>query len=164
MSTDNVCPFCGVSLESNTGSQCPACGSALPTRDSSAATIISKKAVFDNSAEAMDELKKLIRNGDSGAAAEVASIQFDLSQEAAQSTVEQVESDMKHSGRETPPAEPSPASAPPEVIDAALFDEPQKPNNSRRWIIGCSIGAAVFLCVCCCLPFLIWIVMMNKGR
>ena len=88
MSPNNVCPSCGAALEENVGSACPFCGSALSV-SMSAPTIISappkkKKATAQSSAEAMDEVKKLVREGDTAAAAEVASAEFGLSQEAAQ--------------------------------------------------------------------------------
>jgi len=158
MTTENVCPFCGAPLEANTGSQCPACGSALPNRNaSSAPTIISQKPIFENSAEAMDEVKRLINEGDQGAATEVASAEFGLNQEAAKSTVEQVEIDMQHSGYGTPPVGPAPAASKVEVIDAPLYEEPKKSSN-RNWIIGGSVAAVIFLCVCCCLPILMMLV------
>ena len=165
MTTENVCPFCGAPLEANTGSQCPACGSALPNRNaSSAPTIISKKPVFENSAEAMDEVKRLVNEGDTAAATEVASAEFGLNQEAARSTVDQVEIDMQHSGYDTPPAASAPASTSSkvEVIDAPGYTEPKKSSN-RNWIIGGSVAAVIFLCVCCCLPILVMIV-MNVRR
>lgn len=161
MTTENACPFCGAPLENITGSQCPACGNALPN---SAPTMVSNKVVFENSAEAMDKVKKLIREGDKDAAEEVASAAFDLNQEAAQDTIEQTMIDMNYSERETPPVEPSTVSAPTKMKNAPLFSEPKKPSNTRTWIIGGSIAAIVFLCLCCCLPFLaVGLAMMNSG-
>jgi hypothetical protein len=161
MTTENACPFCGAPLENITGSQCPACGNALP---SSAPTMVSNKAAFENSAEAMDEVKKLIREGDQDAAAKVASAAFDLNQEDAQNTIEQTVIDMNYSERETPPVEPTPVSAPTKMQNAPLFSETQKPSNSRTWIIGGSIAAVVFLCLCCCLPIVVGLAMMNSGQ
>jgi len=186
--TDNkTCPSCGATLESNVGSQCPFCGAALATVSSSSAqTLISrplsKKGEFENSAEAMDEVKRLVREGDANAAAQVASEQFDLKPEDAKSTVEQVEVDMKYAGDETKMAEqvilPAAAATPEPAFTpvtppsqaayttppAAISSEPPKSSN-KNWIIGGSIGAAVFLCLCCCLPLLIGgLSMLRRGR
>jgi uncharacterized Zn finger protein (UPF0148 family) len=167
MTAENVCPSCGTSLDNYTGDTCPSCGTALPNRTNSgsAPTIISKKSSFTSSAEAMDEIKKLVKEGDTAAAQEVAGKEFDLNQSAAEATVEQVHFDMKQSGWETPPAQTEPAftSPKPEVIDAPGYDTPKKPSNSRNWTIG-GIAAAVFLCCCCCLPILVWIVRTRMGR
>jgi hypothetical protein len=165
MTTENNCPFCGTSLEGNTSNQCPSCGSALHTSSNSAPTLISKKPVFNSSAEIMDEVKNLIREGDQSGATEVLSSQFGLSQEAAQSTVEQTEIDMSHTGREVPPAEPEATyvSSKPEIIDAPKSQE-KKSGISKNWIIGGSIGAVVFLCVCCCLPIVGWLIWVNQGQ
>ena len=188
--TDNkVCPSCGATLDSNVGSQCPFCGSALSsTPDSSSAkTMISsrplnKQGEFDNSAEAVDEIKRLVREGEAAQAAKVASEQFDLKPEDAKNTVDQVAVDMKYSGGETmladratppppphvtaqpsysvPPAAPASFSTPP--ISGSVV-EPAKPSR-RNWIIGGSIGAVVFLCLCCCLPLLIYGVNVMRSR
>jgi hypothetical protein len=124
-----------------------------------------KKASAKSSAEAMDEIKKLVSEGDDAGAAEIASAEFGLNQEAAQSTVEQVATDMKYSAPEPVIVEPIPDYKPSEpVIESSSFDEPKKPSNSRPWIIGCSIGAAVFLCVCCCLPLVIGLISMANKR
>ena len=169
MSPNNVCPSCGAALEENVGNSCPYCGSAL-SLSMSAPTMISastkkKKASAQSSAEAMDEVKKLVAEGDTAGAAEVASAEFGLDQEAAKNTVEQVSFDLKHSGRKPAAAEPAPTPKPSEpVIENTPFDEPKKPSNSRSWIIGGSIAAVVFLCLCCCLPIVLGIAAMMRGR
>jgi hypothetical protein len=163
MSTNNTCPSCGAALENNVSSACPFCGSALSTP--TIITPVRPESSFNNSAEAMDEIKKLVREGDTARAAEVANAEFGLSQEAAQSTIEQVATDMKYSSHEPVIVEPAPTYTPSEpVISSSPFDEPKKPFNSRPWIIGCSIGAAVFLCLCCCMPLLIAIVSVQLKR
>ena len=163
MPPNNVCPSCGAALEDNVGSSCPYCGSAL-----SMPTIVSapakKKKAAKSSAEAMDEVKQLVREGDKAAAAEVASAEFGLNQEAAQTTVEQVAADMKYSAPESVIVEPIPNYKPSEPVSSNVFDAPQKPSNSRPWIIGCSIGAVVFLCLCCCLPLLLTLVGVMRNR
>lgn len=162
MSPNHVCPSCGAALEENVGSSCPFCGSAL-----SMPTIIStpaKKKKAASSAEAMDEVKKLVSEGDTAGAAEVASAEFGLNQEAAQSTVEQVATEMKYSGAETIMAGPIPPKASEPVVENIPVAEPAKPSNKRSWIIGGSIAAVVFLCLCCCLPLVIAAATMLRNR
>jgi cell pole-organizing protein PopZ len=164
MSPNNVCPSCGAALEENVGNACPFCGSALGV-SSSAPTILSlsKKEIAQaqSSAEVMDEIKKHVREGDTAGAAEVASAEFGLNQESAEATIEQISTEMKYSGREPKIVEPEPVQP---VVENRPFDEPKKPANSRNWIIGGGIAAAVFLCLCCCLPLLIAIVTMARDR
>jgi uncharacterized Zn finger protein (UPF0148 family) len=166
MSPNNVCPSCGAALEENVGSACPFCGSAL-SLSMSAPTMISTpakkiKAAANSSAEAMDEIKKLVSEGDTTGAEEVAKTEFGLNQLAAESTVEQVSFDLKQSSRKPVTVEPEPTPTPSEpVIENRSFDEPKKPSNSRSWIIGGSIAAVVFLCLCCCLPLVIALVVAR---
>lgn len=175
MTTLTECPFCGAPLDDPSANKCPSCGNALPGRPSNAPTLVTPKAGFGNSAEVMDEVKKLIREGNTGAAAEVAATEFGLSQEAAQDTVAQTQTEMQHSGREISPAQPEPAEQPaggqysaaqkPEVVTAGYVETPQKPSGTRNWIIGGSIGAAIFLCLCCCLPILLMMLrMVGRNR
>jgi len=154
MTTENICPFCGAPLENLTENKCPSCGSALPA--SSSATLISPRSSFNSSAEVMDEVKKLEREGNAGAAAQVLGSEFGLDQAAAQQTAEQVQIELQHDGRESYSSGPEAQTfdTKPEVIDAPIYSTVQKPSNTRNWIIGGSIGAAVFLCCCCCLPLL----------
>jgi hypothetical protein len=123
-----------------------------------------KKKAAKSSAEAMDEVKKLVREGDNAGAAEVASAEFGLDQEAAKNTVDQVATDMKYSAPEPVIVEPIPNYKSSEPVGSNVFDAPQKPSNSRPWIIGCSVGAVVFLCLCCCMPIFIAIVSMARNR
>ena len=140
------CPYCGAPLAGVTGNLCPSCGSTLPGRSSS--TPASLEASFQSSAEAMDEVKRMIDEGNPNSAAEVAGTAFGLSQEAARNTVEQTQIDMQHSGFETPPTEPEKVkdapNSTPTIIDAPGYGTPQKPNNTRRnWLIGGAIGATL---------------------
>lgn len=172
MTTEKECPFCGAPLEGVTGNACPSCGNALPGRQTSAPTLITSKPGFKNSAEVMDEVKKLIREGDAGAAAEVAGSEFDLSPEAAQTTVEQTGFDMQHMGAAVPPSQPEPNPQPaadsvyshPEVVNAPSVEMPKNSSSARNWIIGGSIGAAIFLCLCCCLPIILMLVLFPAQR
>jgi hypothetical protein len=122
----------------------------------------------------MDEVKKLVSEGDTAAAEEVASAEFGLDEEAAKTAVEQVATDMKYSETEPEPVEPEiveetpPTPAPfepePVVVEAQPVGEPPKPpSKTNPWLIG-GIGAVLFLCLCCCLPTLIAIVAMARNR
>ncbi len=203
MSDLNVCPSCGAKLESNVGSTCPFCGTALAASASSAPTLISrpisKKAEFENSAEAMDEIKRLVSAGDNAGATLIASSAFDLPEEAARSTVEQIETDMPPSSSDKTvmsssselaaavaaaeakaaaqkaalaqqpapiparPSAPAPVSTSGSVSASNAGGEAPKQSNKKKWIIGGSIGAVVFLCLCCCLPGIYFAyTMMNK--
>ena len=165
MSPNNVCPSCGAALEENVGSACPYCGSALSMPTMISAPAKKKRATANNSAEAMDEVKQLVREGDTAGAAEVASAEFGLNQEAAQTTVEQVATDMQFSAPDPVIVEPIPNYKPSEpVSNSNVFDAPPKTSNSRPWIIGCSVGAVVFLCLCCCMPILIAIASFARHR
>lgn len=170
MSPNLVCPSCGAALEDNVGNSCPYCGSAL-NFGSSAPTIIAmpKKKKAESSAEAMDEVKKLVREGDEATAAEVASAEFGLDAEAAKTTVEQVATDMEHSGSEPAPVQPEPTPVKP--IEPEPFvpqsspvgQPPKPPSKTNPWVIG-GAAAVIFLCLCCCLPTLIAIVAMARNR
>jgi hypothetical protein len=111
----------------------------------------------------MDEVKNLLREGDTAGATLAASAAFDLNPEDAKTVVEQTATDMRFSGREpAPDARPAPASTPAKpVMTAGSIDEPKPSPNLRPWIIGCSIGAAVLLCICLCLPIALAVFGMN---
>ncbi len=171
MTSENICQFCGAPLDNNAGSQCPSCGSALPSNasSSSAATFVIQKPVFNNSAEAMDEVKKLIREGDTEQASEVAQSAFGQTPESAQTMISQTAIDMSHSGRETPPpaeSEPERAYVPAQedVIDTPPASEPPQPPKKRNWILIGSVGAVVFMCLCCCLPLIAIIVYLMQNN
>ena len=186
MTENRTCPSCGATLEENVGSQCPFCGNALSTVSSSAQTMISSRPLikseqFDNSAEAMDEIKKLVREGEEAEATRIASEQFDLKPEDAKNTVEQVAEELKYSGNETiiaghaaPPPPPvsaqaaysTPASNPAafSTPSAASFVDEPKNSSKKNWIVGGSIAAVIFLCLCCCLPLALIIFNMQNGN
>lgn len=159
MSPNPVCPSCGATLEENTGSACPYCGSAL-----SAKTILStpakKKKAAESSAESMDEVKKLIREGDQAGAAEVASAAFDLTPEAAQTVVEQTALEIKPAAtRDSEPEvilEPSNsafynANAKPAVSASFSSQSDGRTKTiSGRWAVSLGVGGTILLCSCCC--------------
>lgn len=129
----------------------------------SQATIISGSGLsataFDNSAQAMDEIKRLLRAGNKIGAVKVYREYFNVGLAEAKNAVDIVESDLKF---QPEPAKDDevPAFARPEaprvepVMSANPFDEPKKSSGNRGWIIGCGIGAAVFFCLCLVLPLL----------
>lgn len=181
MSTTFQCPACGGIIEytsSNQDMTCPFCGTAITTPGAgSAATVVMPKVErvqpeedpgagaktviqqsrFGNSAEIMDEVKRLLREGDKTGALKVYSKEFDVPMADAQTSVDQIEIDMRHSGKEATPTAPEPIPAPTpvrpaqsipasDILDAA--PEETKSNTTRNWIIGCSIAFVLFCCLC----------------
>ncbi len=112
---------------------------------------------FQSSAEAMDAVKKEIRNGNKLKAIQLHREYFGTSLADSKTAVEQMETDMNLQA--APPDTEPPAFARPDepAISANPFDEPQKPSNTRKWVIGCSIAAVLFLCLCVCLPIVLFI-------
>ena len=166
MTQENVCPSCGAPLDNNTGNSCPSCGVALPVRPvgNSAPTMISSKSAFNSSAEVMDEVKRLIKQGDTDGATEVVSAEFGQTHEAAEGMVEQTLIDSHYVSNDAPVDQTARESTPGRVIDAPGYQEPKKPSNTRNWIIGGSIAAVVFLCLCCCMPLVIALVMWKQNH
>lgn len=164
MSTELKCSFCGAPLESENLAACPSCGSAIPGF-SSQATMISSKSNFGNSAEVMDEIKKLAKEGKVEEAAQVAGEEFGLSGESARVTVDQTMIDMRHSdsGSESTSEDKKPSTSQPEIIDAPGYSVPKQPSGKKNWLIGGIVAAVIFLCLCCCLPIIAGLVMYyNK--
>ncbi len=188
------CPACGGLIEYTSNNQdmpCPFCGTAITTPGAgtapAAATVVVPKiegnpgaaaqtmiqhSRFNNSAEIMDEIKRLLREDDKSGAVKVYRKEFNVPLADARSSVDQIEIDMRHSGKETPPpptpveSAPPPAPAPsePAVSGDVVFDgTPQKPSSTKNWIIGCSIAAVVFCCCCVILPTLIFYVRPLLG-
>jgi uncharacterized Zn finger protein (UPF0148 family) len=154
MSSENNCPFCGAPLGTNPGNTCSSCGNALPFSSNSAPTMISHKSDFNNSAEVMDEIKNLIKEDKTEAAAEIAAAEFELNADAANRVIEQTAVDLKYSSAsDALLSEPEKTSnqVEPEIIDAPINDNIENPSKKRFWIIAGSIAAGIFLCCCCCL-------------
>ena len=189
MSKTFQCPACGGLIEytsSNQAMTCPFCGTAVTTPeqaetpapaqtdqgmmdDAAAKTVLQgHSSKFKNSAEIMDEVKRLLRDGDKSQAIEVYRREFNVALEDAQSSIEQIEIDMKHSGRETPPPPPesvfSPVPSTP-VPNADVIDAPPALPKSSFPIKGVVIGCVVALVLCClCVisPAIVW--MLNSLR
>ena len=190
MATTFQCPACGGIIEYSSNNQemtCPFCGTAITTPGaSSAATVVMSKPVIEpvnaeadssagaktviqqspvvmNSAEIIDEVKRSLREDDKNGAVRIFSKGFNVSLTDAQTSVDQIEIDMKHSGKEAAPApEPDPVSTPvaaQQIPAADIFDaaaaQPPKSNTTRNWIIGCSVAAVLFCCLCVILPTII---------
>jgi uncharacterized Zn finger protein (UPF0148 family) len=186
-----LCPSCGGTIEYTNNNQdmtCPFCGTAIttPSADSNATVIVPKMEVppahsdssesaktviqqsrFQNSAEIMDEVKRSLREDDKEGAIRTYSKEFNVPVEDARASVEQIEIDMKHSGKEVSAPAPEPAATPayaPEpsayqvprsdVLDAAVTPPPSN-NNTRNIIIGCSIAFVLFCCLCIIIPSIV---------
>ncbi|MEI6290323.1 MAG: hypothetical protein WCP19_07815 [Chloroflexota bacterium] len=163
MTTELKCSFCGAPLESENLPSCPSCGSTL-SNFSNQATMISSKSSFGTSAEVMDEVKRLAKEGKVNEAAQVAGEQFGLSREEAANSVDQTIVDMGLSGAGSSShssAEKSSKSQP-EIIDAPGYKAPIPPSSKKNWVIGGVIAAVIFLCLCCCLPIIVSAFMYFK--
>lgn len=184
------CPSCGGTIEysnSNEEMTCPFCGTAITTPGvdtnatiiaprvekveetadpaASAKTVV-QQSQFKNSAEIIDEVKRSLREDDKEGAVRIYSKEFNVPLADARSSVDQMEIDMRHSGKEedkpTPELEPAPAPAPEpayqvptsDVLDAGATPQ-QSNNNTRNWIIGCSIALVLFCCFCVILPTIV---------
>jgi hypothetical protein len=158
MPPKNVCLSCGAALEENVGSSCPYCGSALNIPNIFSTPDKKKKAA--SSAEALNEVKKLVRKGDKTGATIVASAKFGLNREATQTTGEQVATDMKSSSAIEPVAKPilepsnsafyNPNSKP--AASASFTSESDGTNKtfSGRWAVSLGTGGVILICLCCC--------------
>ena len=131
MATTFQCPACGGIIEYTSNNQamtCPFCGTAITTPGAgSAATVVMAKPVVEpvsaepdssagaktviqqspvvmNSAEIIDEVKRSLREDDKSGAVRIFSKGFNVSLTDAQASVDQIEIDMKHSGKEAAPA------------------------------------------------------------
>jgi len=180
---DMACPFCGTTVTTPGLETAPEASSAsaatflIPKTErepAAAAETVIQHSRFNNSAEIMDEVKRLLRADDKAGAIKVYRKEFNLPLADAQTSVDQIEIEMQHSGKETPPAEPESAPPPapayspipdPAVIRGEVLDAtPQKPSSTRNWLIGCGIALIVFCCFCVVLPSIVWVVMNRLGN
>lgn len=195
MPTTFQCPACGGIIEYTSNNQdmtCPFCGTAITTPGTgSAATVVMSKVEsvvaeqdpaagaktviqqsrFHNSAEIMDEVKRLLREDDKSAAVKVYSKEFNVPMVDAQSSVDQIEIDMKYSGKEValaPEPVPTPVAAQQipsaDILDAAAPEQKKSGGISRNVIIGCSIALVLFCCFCVILPTIIAIARNQFGN
>lgn len=183
------CPACGGLIEysdSNQDMVCPFCGTAVTTPGQATATVVIprgerpqsavaqtmiQQSRFNSSAEIMDEVKRLLREGDKPGATKVYRKELGVSQADAKTAVDQIEIDMKHLEEppapvvvESAPPPPSPVSEPAISGDVVFNAAPEKPSSTKNWIIGCSIALVVFCCLCVILPTIVTVVvpLINK--
>jgi len=162
------CPFCGVAVTT------PPAGIVDEGDPSSAKTVV-HASKFKNSAEILDEVKRLIGEGDTDGAIKVYAKEFGVPKADARTSVEQIEIDMRPKEETPPPVEesappppppppphspiPDPAAIRGEVVDSAS----QKPSTARNWIIGCGVAFLLFCCLCVILPTIVYFVMNQMG-
>jgi len=168
MSEETLCPACGSPAPAGAAA-CPACGSALAV-SSSAPTIIAAAPRFSSSAEAMDEVKRLLRAGSKAEAARVHGEYFNLAPGEAQQAVDAIESDLKFSA---PPPSPvtddqPPAFAQPEApatpVTPAVIDAPAAGRPAwQKWLLGCGVALVLFCCLCVLLPIIVFVA-TGQGR
>ncbi|GAB4501513.1 MAG: hypothetical protein Fur0035_10550 [Anaerolineales bacterium] len=155
-----TCPACGTSVEMP-AETCPACGSALSAQAQSAPR-------FNSSAEAMDEVKRLLRAGNKAEAVKTHREYFGLELKDAADAVEAIAADLRPlEAASTPLADDQPpAFARPDSAAQTAFAEPVAPAAKpawQKWAIGCSIALVLFCCLCVILPVIIFIFSGSQG-
>jgi hypothetical protein len=169
------CPACGAPVDLPATS-CPYCSAALVGGAESAPTIIASAPPplprFANSAEAMDEIKSLLRAGKKTEAVKVHREYFGTKLADAREAIEAIQSDLAFEPEPigsvvtvsdesaAPKASYSPDGP---VVSEPLFDEPQKPPAWRKWAIGCAVALVVFCCLCVALPAIVALVLAPAG-
>lgn len=141
-----------------------------PVSAVSQAAIGSAPAAFASSAEAMDEIKRLLRGGNKIEAIKVHREAFNTGLKDAKDAVDAIESYLRFQAAPARPVVPAvgdrinlrPDSASPASVGANPFDEPQQPPAWRKWVIGCSLALVVFCCLCVGLPALLY--MFTGGQ
>jgi ribosomal protein L7/L12 len=140
----------------------------------SQATLVSGSALagagFASSAALMDEIKRLLRSGNKIEAIKIYREYFNVGLKDAKDAVDAAETELKF--QSAPGLEDNvPSFARPEVLPveptmgANPFDESQKPSGVRKWLIGCSLAALIFLCFCVALPVvLIFVWAIGNGN
>jgi hypothetical protein len=156
------CPACGAPVDLP-ASSCPYCNAALIDPRNAPTMLASAPPLprFGNSAEAMDEIKALLRAGNKIGAIQVHREYFSTGLKEAKDAVEAIEADLKFQAApppvrvdDEPPAfaQPDyPAATVEPVVSPNPFDEPKKPAW-RNWLIGCSVALVLFCCLCLVLP------------
>jgi ribosomal protein L7/L12 len=124
-------------------------------------------AAFASSAEAMDEIKRLLRSGNKIEAIKVHREAFNTGLKDAKDAVDAIESDLRFQAAPRPSVTrsvgESASFAPAEtVMSANPFDEPKQPPAWRNWAIGCTLALLLFCCLCVGLPALLY--MFTGGQ
>jgi hypothetical protein len=148
MTDEKKCPSCGAPVEAS-ASDCPSCGASMsdsrnaPTIMASAPLPVSR---FPTGAAALDEVKRLIREGNKSEAVKVHREHFQTSLKESKEAVEVLASDMPH---QPAPARPQAAKSASPGPSAAAFETPKEQSDAwKKWVIGCSIAFIVFCCLC----------------
>ena len=164
MSEQVNCPACGAPVDLP-ASSCPYCSAALTGSSESAPTIMAAAPPvpprFSNSAEAMDEIKSLLRAGKKTEAVKVHREYFGTKLNDAREAVAAIQADLAFEpepigsvvtvSEESATPKAAYGSDGPVMPDTA-FDEPQKPPAWRNWVIGCAVALVLFCCLCVVLP------------
>jgi hypothetical protein len=167
MSEEEVkCPACSAPV-ALPATACPYCGAALSGDARSAPTLLASAPPplpprFSSSAEAMDEVKRLLRAGDKLQAVKVHREYFGLSLKESTDAVNAIESDLKFqaapasspSVEDEPPAFARPETPPVEPVRIPSV-ESGEPPAWRNWAIGCGVALLLFCCVCVALPLVL---------
>jgi ribosomal protein L7/L12 len=127
-------------------------------------------AAFASSAALMDEVKRLLRANKKIEAIKIYREYFDVGLADAKNAVDAAETELKLQSPPPPevddniPAFARPDAPPvgPTITPNPLGDEAQPPAW-RKWLIGCSIAAVVFLCLCVVVPALLFIFNISSS-
>jgi hypothetical protein len=148
MSDEKKCPSCGASIEQAV-SDCPYCGASLsdsrnaPTMMAASPPPVSR---FQSGAAALDEIKRLIRDGNKSEAVKVHREYFQTSLKESKEAVEVLASDMPY---QPTPARPPVAQTASPGPSAATFEAPKEQSDAwKKWAVGCSIAFVLFCCLC----------------
>lgn len=171
MFAETLCPACGAAVPEGTDT-CPHCGFVLLAPADP--TLLSAASRFANGAEAMDEVKRLLRVGKKMEAIQTHRAYFSLSLEEAQRAVDAIESDLGFSAPPPPPAADDqppafarPAESPVNAQTVSALPEMPLPAAGRpawqKWLIGCSVALVLFCCLCVLLPIVIFIFTGQQG-
>jgi hypothetical protein len=147
MTDQKNCPSCGASVDLP-ANDCPFCGASMidsrnaPTIMASSLPDISR---FPTGAAALDEVKRLIREGNKIEAVKVHREHFKTSLQESKEAVDVLASDMPH--------QPVPAPSRPRVEASPGMSAtaiPPKPQSDawKKWASGCSIAFVLFCCLC----------------
>lgn len=148
MTDEKKCLSCGAPVDAS-ARDCPSCGASLsdsrnaPTIMASAPPPVSR---FATGAAALDEVKRLIREGNKSEAEKVHREHFQTSLKESKEAVEVLASDMPY---QPAPARPPVAKSASPSPSAASFEQPRQQSDAwKKWAIGCSIVFILFCCLC----------------
>jgi hypothetical protein len=149
MSDEKKCPACGSPVDESE-TNCSSCDSPL-SNSRNAPTILASApppfSRFSSGAEALDEIKQLIRDGEKLEAIKVHRDYFKTSLQESQDAVDILASDMPY---QPAPVRPRVEAAAPQPQTRTTSPELPQPKSDdwKKWLIGCSIGLVLFCCLC----------------